>query len=174
MRGDLALQLRTALRPRGIFGIAGVVAGFVGVVAVYLPWYALEADVTLLGHSRGGSIATLPGWQAQPWVWLAAAISLVAAAVGAAVALDRPLPSTRAILFVLALTLGALAGLSALLVPPTSRFLADTRFDELEAVAGRLPGDVALRVTVRPAIGLWITSIVAALLLLASFTTRKA
>ncbi|MDP8962205.1 MAG: hypothetical protein M3N32_11395, partial [Actinomycetota bacterium] len=60
-----------------------------------------------------------------------------------------------------------------LLVPPSSRFLADTRFDQLEAVAGRLPEDVALRLTVHPAIGLWITLTVAALLLLAAFATRE-
>ncbi|MDP8927837.1 MAG: hypothetical protein M3O70_04455, partial [Actinomycetota bacterium] len=152
MRGDLALQLRVALRPRGILGIAGAVAGIVGVVAVYLPWYELDAKLTLLGHTRWRSIATLAGWQAQPWIWVAATLSVVTAAIGVAVALDRPPPTTRRILFALALALGALAGLSALLVPPSSRFLADTRFDQLEAVAGRLPEDVALRLTVHPAI----------------------
>ncbi|MDQ3932674.1 MAG: hypothetical protein M3252_07550 [Actinomycetota bacterium] len=173
MRGDLALQLRIALRPRGLLGIAGAVAGMVGVVAVYLPWYELGAKVTLLGHARGRSIATLAGWQAQPWIWAAATISVFAAAIGVAVALDRPPPMTRRILLALGLALGALAGLSALLVPASSRFLADPRFDQLEAVAGRLPDDVALDLAVRPAIGLWITLTVAVLLLLVALAIRE-
>lgn len=173
MRGDLALQLRVALRPRGILGIAGAVAGVVGVVAVYLPWYELDAQVTLLGQTRGRSIATLAGWQAQPWIWVAATMSMLAAGVGVAVALDRPPPTLRRILFALGLALGALAGLSVLLVPPSSRFLADPRFDQLEAVAGRLPEDVALDLTVQPASGLWITLTVAILLLLAAFAIRE-
>lgn len=173
MRGDLALQLRIALRPRGLLGVAGAVMGVAGVTAVYLPWYELHADVTLLGHTRGGSIGVLAGWQAQPWIWLAAAISIAAAVVGMAVALDRPPPSTRRILFALALALAALTGLSALLVPPRTRFLTDTRFEQLEAVAGRMPDDVALRLTVQLGIGLWITLTAAALLLLAAFATRE-
>lgn len=173
MRGDLALQLRMALRPRGTLGIAVTVAGLSGVAALYLPWYELDANVTLLGHAQAGSIATLPGWQAQPWIWLVATVSVVAAALGLAVALDREPPWTRRILFVLALTLTALAGLSALLVPPPARFLADNRFEELQAVAGRMPDDVALRLAVHPAVGLWLTFTEAALLLLAALKSRE-
>ena len=173
MRSDFALQLRTVLRPRGTLGIAVAIAGLAGIAAVYLPWYELDASVTLLGHTRGGSLASLPGWQAQPWIWLVPTASVIAVTVGLAVALDRQPPSTRRTLFALALTIAALAGLSALLDPPPTRFLADSRLDELEAAAGRMPEDVALRLIVHAGVGLWVTVIEAVLLVVAAFAIRE-
>ncbi|MDQ4130161.1 MAG: hypothetical protein M3133_04100 [Actinomycetota bacterium] len=153
--------------------MAVAITGLVGVTAVYLPWYELDASVTLLGHTQAGSLARLPGWQAQPWIWLVAAASLTVMGVGLAVALDRQPPSTRRTLFALALTVAVLAGLSALLDPPPTRFLAEGRIDELEAAAGRMPEDVSLRLIVRPGSGLWLTLIEAALLMAGAFTTRE-
>ncbi len=173
MRQDLALQLRMVLRPRGTIGMAVALAGLVGVAAVYLPWYELDASVTLLGHTRSGSLATLAGWRAQPWIWLVAAASLTAMGVGLAVALDRQPPSTRRTLFALALIVAVLAGLSAVLDPPPTRFLSEARFDELEAAARRMPDDVALRLIVRPGLGLWLTLIEAGLLGAGAVTTRE-
>ncbi|MFN2556039.1 MAG: hypothetical protein ABR592_04080 [Nitriliruptorales bacterium] len=174
MRSDFALQLRMMLRPRGTLGIAVVIAGLIGVIAVYLPWYELNANVTLLGHTRGGSLATLAGWQAQPWIWLGAALSAIASALGLAVALDHQPPSTRRNLFALALSIAAVAGMSALLDPPPARFLTETRIQQLEAAAARMPEDVTLRLAVRPGFGLWVTLIGAALLIAGAFMIREA
>ncbi len=173
MRSDFALQLRMVLRPRGTLGIAVAMAGLTGIAAVYLPWYELDASVTLLGHTRGGSLATLAGWQAQPWIWLVPAVSVTAVVLGLAVALDRQPPSTRRILFALGLTIAALAGLSALLDPPPARFLADTRLDELRAAAGRMPEYVTLRLIVRAGVGLWMSVTEAGLLMAAAFAIRE-
>lgn len=173
MRGDLALQVRVALRPRGVVGVGGALAGLAGVVAVYLPWYALHADVTMLGSVRARPVAVLTGWQAHPWVWLAAALGVVAALVGLSVAVDRPIPASPEILFAAAIGLSLTTGVSAVVLPPTARFGADEQLVQLAALADAVPDDVSLGFSVHHASGVWVALAASALLLLTAFTSRR-
>ncbi|HEX2027542.1 MAG TPA: hypothetical protein VHF25_06035 [Nitriliruptorales bacterium] len=173
MRGDLALQLRVALRPRGVVGVGGAFAGLAGVIAVYLPWYALHADVTMLGSVRSRAVAALTGWQAHPWVWLVAALGVVATIVGLSVAADRPIPASPEILFAAAIAMSLTTGASALVLPPTSRFGADEQLVQLASLADAVPDDVSLGFSVHHASGVWVALAAAALLLVTAFTSRR-
>ena len=173
MRGDLGLTLRLAVRPRGIIGLVGAVAGATALAAVYLPWYEVRATVTMLGDSRSRAIAVLSGWQAQPWIWIAAALALAAVAVGIAVAIDRAPRSPREVLLGIAVALVGVTGLSAVAAPPPRRFLADADLQRLDALADRMPSDVALEFSVEPSAGVWVALASAALLVAAAYGARE-
>lgn len=173
MRGDVLLRLRMAARPRGLAGVAGAVAGLSGMASAYLPWYRVSADVAMLGSAQSRAVAALAGWQAHPWSWLVPALSLVAVVVGVRVAVDQPLPYTRDLTVAAGLGLGAIAAIGGLSFPPVSRFdVAGSRLRELAELADRLPSDVELTFTVRPAVGLWLAVVVAAWMVVLGVLTR--
>lgn len=173
MRGDLLLNLRVVLRPRGVTGLIAGVVGLIAAVTVYLPWYEIRAEVTMLGSTRARTVAELAGWEAHPWLWVVAVSGAVAAVVGIAIAVDRPPPRSRDLLVATGIVLALTAGLSALVVPPTARFGAGETLAELGWLAERVPDDIAVELYVRPAVGLWIALATAALLLTLGVLTRE-
>lgn len=173
MRGDLLLNLRLLLRPRGVVGIVAAVVGLATAATLYLPWYEIRAEVTMLGSTDARTVTGVPGWQAHPWLWLVAALGIGAAAVGLAVALDRPPPGARDILVAAGVALAGMTGLSALFVPPTDRFGARDTVEELQWLAERVPDDVEVALFVRPAIGLWLALVAAALLIAVGLAGRQ-
>ncbi len=173
MRGDLALQSRIVLRPRGITGLVAAIAGATAVAAVYLPWYAVVAEVSMLGATRSRILATLPGWQAHPWAWVVAVIGIVCAGVGLAVAADRPPPRAALVLVVAAAALAVIALLSLMFVPPRARMAAGPELAELEWLSERVPEDVAIHLGVRPAGGLWVALAAAGLVAAAALLNRR-
>lgn len=166
------MQLRLLLRPHGVVGTVGVVAGLSAFAASYLPWYAVTVDVAMLGTSQTGTVASLPGWQSHPWGWLVPAVALVMTAVAGSVAIDRSPPAAGDLQLGGGAVLAALSGLGAVVFPPVTRFdVAGSRLRELAVV--NLPSDVEMSFSVNPALGLWITLAGAALLVAAGFACRE-
>lgn len=173
MRGDLALEARLALRPRGVLGIAAALAGLAGLVAVYLPWFRIRFDVEMLGAHRVGSIARIAGWEAQPWVWVVGALGVVAAVIGFATALDRRPPGAGVLLVLIAVFQALLTGLTALLAPPAERLLSEEQIQRLTNLPGIVPDDVGVRFSVDTTTGIWVALAAAILLLLAAVALRE-
>ncbi len=173
MRGDLALEMRLVLRREGAIGLAGAVAGAAGVVASYLPWYTVHATVSMLDETRTSAVASLPGWQAQPWIWTGTALAALAVALGVAIALDRPPRWWREGLLTAAIALASVAGISALVAPPWDRFMADAELQRLQSIAERVPRDVEVAFSVTPATGVWVALATAAVLLATALAARK-
>lgn len=174
MRGDLALQARLSLRPRGVLGLVVVVAGLTGIAAVYLPWFRIRFDVAMLGDRKVGTIASLAGWEAQPWVWAIAALNVAVVALGIAAAIDRRASRTDLWLVAVAFVQAALTGLSALLPPPATRLLGEEHLTRLQSLPAVVPDDVAVRFSVDATVGLWVSLASAALLLAAALALREA
>lgn len=173
MRGDARLHVRMLIRPSGLLGAAVALAGLLAAVAAYLPWYEVAARVTVPGTEGSRAVASLAGWQAHPWGWLLPTLGLVAAVVGGAVAVDRPLARTRDLALAVGLGLAAVVAVSGLVFPPVSRFdVAGSRLRELAGLAERLPTDVELTFTVRPAMGLWLTLAAAAVVVAGAIAAR--
>ncbi len=173
MRGDLALQLRVALRSRGVLGIVALAGAVATVVAVYLPWYEVQVRVEALDHTQAGAVTAIPGWQAQPWIWSVAGLAIVAAALGIALAIDRPPSWTREGLLAVAVGIALVAGASATVRPPDARFLADDRLRRLHATIAELPEDVQVDLGIRPATGIWVSLAGSALLVATAFAVRE-
>ena len=172
MRGDLSLRMHLLVRPAGVVGLVGAVAGVVAFAAAYLPWYAVTATVDLLGTSQQQAVASLAGWQAHPWGWLVPALGLVVVAAGVLLAVDRPAPPRTMLVGGCGLALTVVAG--GVLFPPVDRFdVAGSRLRELAALSGRLPEDIVLTFDVRPAIGLWLTLAAGALVFVAALVSRE-
>lgn len=167
MDGDLGLRIRLALKTHGLAEVLAMLGGVAGLTAVYLPWYEIDADVSMLGATRGRTIAALAGWQAQPWIWVGAALAVVAAGVGMAMIVDRPPPDVRGVLLAVAGTMATLAGVSAVVTPPRARFFTDRHMQQLQSLTGRVPEDVEVVFSVHTAGGLWI-AVAAAVTLLAA------
>ena len=173
MRGDLALQLRLALRPHGVVGAVAALAGAVAVGAVYLPWYEVHGEIGMLGVTRSSAIASLSGWEGQPWVWLAAALALPAIVVGVAVAIDRPPRRARSVLLLVALGIALVAGVAAMWPPPATRFLADDELQRLHDAREVVPDDVAVTFSVEPVDGIWVVLAAAGLMVAAAYAVRE-
>ena len=172
MRGDLSLRMHLLVRPAGVVGLVGAVAGLVAFAGAYLPWYAVTATVDLLGTSQQQAVASLAGWQAHPWGWLVPAFGLVTLAAGVMLAVDHPAPPRTMLLGGCGLGLTVVAG--GLLFPPVDRFdVAGSRLRELAALSGRLPEDVRLAFDVRPDIGMWLTLAAGALVVVAALVSRE-
>lgn len=166
------MQLRLLLRPHGVVGTVGVVAGLSAFAASYLAWYAVTVEVAMLGTSQTGTVASLPGWQSHPWGWLVPAVALAMAVVAGSVAVDRALPAAGDLQLGGGVVLAVLAGLGAVVFPPVARFdIAGSRLRELAVVD--LPSDVEMSFSVTPAVGLWITLAGAALLVAAGLASRE-
>lgn len=173
MRGDVLLTLRLLRRRSGVVGAIAAVAGLAALTAAYLPWYEVAAEVEMLGGSRARPVATLAGWQAHPWGWVVPALALTALIAGAMLATDRPLPFTRDAHLGAGLGLAVAVAAGGLLFPPVSRFdVAGSRLRELAGLSERLPNDIQLTFSVRPAIGLWVTLAAAAVLVAVAFLVR--
>lgn len=171
MRGDLALRLHLLVRPSGIIGLVGAIAGTIAFAGAYLPWYDVTATVDLLGTSQQRTVASLAGWQAHPWGWLTPAFGLMAAVAGIMLAIDRPAPRRTMLFGGCGLALTVVAG--GLLFPPVARFdVAGSRLRELAALSGRLPADVQLAFDVRPSMGMWLTLAGAGLVVVAALAAR--
>lgn len=173
MRGDLALQSRIALRPGGITGLVAAVAGLTAVASVYLPWYVVVAEVSMLGATRSRTLVALPGWQSQPWTWVVAALGLLCAGIGLAIAADRPPRRPAAALIVAAVALACIVSVSVLITPSRARDAAGPDLTELEWLAGRLPDDVSIVLSVRPSGGIWVALAAAGLILAAALLNRR-
>lgn len=167
MRGDLALRLHLLVRPSGVVGLVGALAGTLGFAAAYLPWYDVTATVDVLGVSQQRAVASLAGWQAHPWGWLVPAFGVVAVVAGVMLAVDHPAPPRTMLAGGSGLALTVAAG--GLLFPPVERFdVAGSRLRELAALSGRLPSDVQLAFDVRPSMGMWLTLAAGALVVAAA------
>ena len=173
MRGDTALHLRLLRRPQGIVGSVTTAAGGCALVAAYLPWYEVAATVTMLGEHQSRRVATLAGWQAHPWGWLVPALAVIALGLGILVAFDRSPSWAPSVAVGTGVGLGATVAAGVVRFPAVARFdVAGSRLRELADLAGRLPRDVDLTFSVRPAAGLWVTLAAAALLLATAAATR--
>lgn len=171
MRGDLSLRLHLLVRPSGIVGLVGAVAGCTAFAGAYLPWYDVTATVDLLGTEQQRAVASLAGWQAHPWGWLVPAFGLVTVVAGVMLAVDHPAPPRTMLVGGCGLALTVVAG--GLLFPPVSRFdVAGSRLRELAALSGRLPEDVSLVFDVRPSAGMWLTLAAGALVVIAAMASR--
>lgn len=174
MRGDLGIHLRLLARPRGIIGVVGAVAGGSALAATYLAWYEVRADIEMLGANQDAAVASLAGWQAHPWGWLAPAVAIVAIVAAIGVAIDRPAEAAGRIQLAAGSLLAVIAALGALVIPPVSRFdVAGTRLRELAGLAERLPSDVDMSFAVTTAAGLWVMLAGAALLVASGLAERQ-
>lgn len=156
MRGDLLLELRVALRRRGLLGVAAIVGGLVGMVGVYLPWYEVVARMTGLGGQASAPVAELAGWEAQPWIWLVAAAAGLATYVGARTAVDRPYHRSRELLAAAAIVIAVVTAASAFAPPSPQRFARDTDLQRFQAAEHELPDGITLSYAVRPASGVFV------------------
>jgi hypothetical protein len=174
LRGDASLQVRLLLRQTGIAG-AGVALGGAGaLVGAYRPWYAVTAELTMLGEDQTRAVAELAGWAAHPWGWLVPALGVLAVVLGIATAVDRPPARTRLLLLATAGVLAAAGVAGALRRPEVNRFdIAGSRLRELVDLADRLPTGVALDFTVAVADGVWVTLAAAALVLAGTLAARE-
>lgn len=174
MRGDLALHLRLALRPRGLVGVVAVVAGASGIAAAFMPWYVVAAELDALGHTRSWPVAQLAGWSAHPWTWLVPVAALAAVAVGVGLAVDRPMPRSRNLHLLAGLVTAGTVSAAGLLFPPVSQFdVEGSRLRELMRLAEGVPSDVNMAFSVQPGVGLWLTLGAAALLVATAFAARE-
>lgn len=171
MRGDLSLRFHLLARPTGVVGLVAAIAGITAFAGAYLPWYDVTATVDMLGATQKTAVASLAGWQAHPWGWLVPAFGLVATVSGILLAVDRPPPPPT--LFASGCGLGLVVMAGGLLFPPVTRFdLPGSRLRELNALADRLPSDIALAFDVRPAMGLWLTLAAGALVVATAIVAR--
>lgn len=171
MRGDLSLRLHLLVRPSGVIGLVGAIAGVTALAAAHLPWYDVTATVDLLGTSQKQAVASLAGWQAHPWGWLIPVFALVTMAAGTMLAIDRPAPPRTMLAGGCGLALTVAAG--GLLFPPVDRFdVAGSRLRELAALSDRLPADITLAFDVRPSTGMWLTLAAGALVVIAAMVSR--
>jgi hypothetical protein len=173
VRGDLLLNLRLLLRPHGVVGLVATTVGLAVAATLYLPWYEIRTEVTMLGSTQARTVTEVAGWQAHPWLWLVAAVGIGVAITGAAIALDRPPPRARDLLLAGGVTLAGVTGLSALVVPTTDRFGASDTVEELLWLAERVPDDVEVALLVRPAVGVWLALGAAALLIAVGIAGRQ-
>lgn len=174
MRGDATLQARLLLRGTGIVGAAVALGGVGALVGAYRPWYAVTAELTMLGEDQTRAVAELAGWASHPWGWLIPASGMLAIALGVAAAIDRPPPHTRRLLLLVAGLLAALAGTGAVQRPEVNRFdLAGSRLRELVDLADRLPTGVELSFEVTVADGVWVTLACGAIVLAAALSGRE-
>lgn len=174
MRGDAALQARLLLRPTGAAGAAVALGGVVAVVGAYRPWYAVTAELTMLGEDQRRAVAELPGWEAHPWGWLIPAVGVLAVALGVAVAFDRPPRRTRPVLLLAGALLVGAAALGAADRPPVDRFdIAGTRLRELLDLTDRLPSGVELAFSVGVSDGVWVTLVAGLLTMVGALCARE-
>lgn len=174
VRGDAALQARLLLRATGMAGAGVAVGGLLALVGAYRPWYAVTAELRMLGSDQTGTVDRLAGWEAHPWGWLVPALGVVVVALGVAVALERPPRRARPVLLTAAglLALAATGGATAR--PRVDRFdITGSRLRELLELADRLPEGVELGFTVAVAHGTWITAAAAALTLAGALAARE-
>jgi hypothetical protein len=152
VRGDAALTARLLLRRTGVAGVTAVVGGVLAAVAATRPWHVAVADLTMLGEQQGRPVATLDGLPGTVWGWCALALAVGTAALGAAIAVDRPPARARALLAGAAVTAWLIAVVGVLASPGLERVAGPTG-DDLLALAERLPSGVELSVTVQPGPG---------------------
>jgi hypothetical protein len=174
VRGDATLQARLLLRGTGVAGAGMAVGGGLAVVGAYRPWYAVTAELTMLGEDQTRAVAELAGWEAHPWGWVIPAVGLLAVALGVAVAIDRPAARTRLVALVGCGLLAAAVAAGAMLRPGVDRFdIAGSRLRELVDLADRLPEGVELSFAVAVADGVWVTAGAASLVLLGTLGARE-
>lgn len=173
MRGDLALHLRQVLRPEGALGLVATVAGATAATAAYLPWYEVSADVAMLGANSSRAVAQLAGWQAHPWGWSVPAIALVMMGVGILLAIDRPVANTPDALLLGGMGVALAVAVAGRWFPPVARFeVAGSSLRDMVDMAGRLPRDVELALSVQPGVGMWLALAASAVLLATGLTAR--
>lgn len=174
MRGDVTLQARLLLRRTGLAGTGVAVGGLLALAGAYRPWYAVRAELAMLGDDQSSAVAELAGWQAQPWGWVVPALGIVAVALGVAMALDRPPARTQPVLLGTAGLLGMSAAGGALLRPEIRRFdIAGSRLRELLDLAERLPDGVELDFGVAVSDGVWVTVVAATAVAVSALAARE-
>ncbi|MDX1510162.1 MAG: hypothetical protein R3249_02345 [Nitriliruptorales bacterium] len=173
MRGALGLEARLLLRPAGIAGLIALVSAGVAAAGGYLAWYEVTANVELLGSRTSGSVASLAGWEAQPWGWLVPALGIAAMVLAAGLAVDRPVSFGRDGLLLSGFGIAMLVAIGALLFPPVDRFIASEQLREMLGLADKMPVDSALSFQVAPGPGMWVTLAGAAMLVAATIAARE-
>lgn len=148
VRGDAALTARLLLRGTGLAGVFVVVGGALAAAGATRGWYLAVADLRMLGEQQGRVVASLAGIPGTPWGWLAVALGVTVAVIGARVAIDRPIPHVRLVLFVAAGAMLAVAVAAGLWSPSVDR-VAGSDASDLVALADRLPTGIELTVVVQ-------------------------
>jgi hypothetical protein len=163
VRGDAALTARLLLRGPGLAGLLTVLGGALAAFAATRPWYLAVAELSMLDDRQGRTIATVTGVPATTVGWIAVALGLTAAVVGANVAIDRPHPRARSLLLATASSLVAVAIAAAVRRPELER-ITGSEAERLLELAERLPVGIELAVTVRPGIGPTLVGVAAVLI----------
>lgn len=164
MHQELPHALVSVARGSGLAGAVAAVAGLTVVVAVGWPWYEATAELTMLGTSQDRAVVALTG--ARTWPGLVAGLAGVLAAVlGALLAVDRHPGWTRRGLLTAGVSLGLAGVVGWSWRPSLDRFPDDaSALADLRAVVGELPRGVELHLAVRPGPGV-VTAVVAAVVI---------
>ena len=152
MRGDAALTARLLLRGPGLAGVVVTLGGALAALAATRPWYVATAELSMLDDQQSRTVTALAGLPETVLGWVALALGLTAAVLGANLALDRPHPHARTLLLSTASSTFAVAVGAAVRRPALER-VAGPEAERLLELAGRLPAGVELTVSVRPGIG---------------------
>jgi hypothetical protein len=154
VRGDAGLTLRLLLRGAGFAGLVTALGGGLVVAGVLRPWYAVVAEVSMLGSDSSRTVASLPGFPGTVGGWLAGSLGLVVVALGVLIAFDRSPVRGRLLALVAGVVAAGVAVLAVLSVPVVAEIAAETT-EELLGVGRRLPVGVDLELHARAASGPW-------------------
>lgn len=154
MRGDAGLTARLLLRGAGFAGVVTAVGGGVVIAGALRPWYAIVAEVSMLGGVSERTVAWLPGFPATSSGWAVACLGLVVLGLGVLVALDRQPVRARAFTVGIGVVTLAVAAFAAVSVPGLEAIAAETSRELLD-VRDQLPVGVELELRAIATSGPW-------------------
>jgi hypothetical protein len=171
VRGDATLAARLLLRGTGLAGLTAAVGGGVAVVAASRPWYVAVARVEMLGDDQSRPVSGLAGVPGTPWGWIVLAAGILAVAVGLAIAIDRPPPRARPVLWATAGAVAA-AAVAALAAPADLTRVAGVGASDLLEVAEELPVGVDVTMWTTTGSGVHLALAAAALVAIGAAAAR--
>jgi hypothetical protein len=172
VRGDIGLTVRLLLRRQGVAGLVGAVGGAVAVGAAMRPWYRAVVTVQMLGDDGERTVASLAGVPSLVAGWVVVTLGVVAAALGIAVAADRPPPRAPVALAATGTALAAITAAAAVWLQPLDR-ITGAELERLRGLTDRLPVGVDLAFEVARGDGLVWLAAAAALVLVGAAGTRN-
>jgi len=171
VRGDAGLTQRLLLRGTGFAGLVTAAGGGLVLTGVLCPWYAVVAEVSMLGGDSSQIVATLPGFPATPGGWIAGGLGVFVTMLGALIAFDRPPLRGRQLARYAGVLLLAVATVSLAWVPELTDIAAGTTAELLDT-ADQLPVGVELELHATAASGPWWVMAGAATVVVGAFSAR--
>jgi len=172
VRGDAGLTLRLLLRGTGFAGLVTAAGGGLVLTGALCPWYAIVAEVSMLGGDSSQTVASMPGIPATPGGWIAGGLGVFVTMLGGLIAFDRPPLRGRQLALYAGVLLLAVATISVAWVPELTHIAAGTTAELLDT-ADQLPVGVELELHATTASGPWWVLAGAATVVLGAFSARE-